>query len=1063
LKTTSLQLKKKQLIPLHVHTAKGSVGDSILKIKDYVKKAKEYGLSHIAITNHGSMADMYDFYYSCIEEDITPIIGCEIYETIDRESKVKAKEGESAYWHTVLLAKNQKGLENLLYIVTDANLKGFYYKPRTDISIMKEHGEGIIALSACLGGKIPKILKDITEEELLEIESAYIDESIVGNLKDSEVKTSNETFNKAIEAVEEYKSIFDEFYLELQPGDFDEQIKLNKALVLLSKITSTKLVVTNDVHYLNQKDWRAHDIHVKISRKQKVEDKRVYPDTCYYFQNYSSIKNSFPYLNKEVVENAIKNTITIAESCNISFNSQHLHMPTFSVPDGHSEESWLTKLCFEKLEEIKCILKDPAEYVSRLMYELSVIDELGFSGYFLTVRDFVDYAKKSGIPVGPGRGSVCGSLVAFMTGITAVDPIKYKLLFERFLSIHRKGSIPDVDLDFSSDKREQMFNYAVEKHGIDKCALVSTFGMRKAKASLRDTARVFEIDAEVADEAAKLIPQVFYDDEGEKTTDLSIEESMEVVPRLKEMSLEYPEWFEMSILLEDLPRSTSIHAAGTLVAPVNLFSHIPLRSPKNEGINATSLNLSDAERAGFVKFDFLSLATLSVIDNTQRDVDHYFDFVSDEYDDESVWDLIGSKNITTLFQISSRTYKERMHRLKPRNIEELAACLALVRGPCISSKQDQLYMEIIEGTKEIELIHPFYDDVTKKTNGILLYQEQLMEIAVNFGFTLEESFNLMKVVAKKKMKEIKSFESMLYILAEKKNVPLEAVDKVWRIMLDAGLYCFNKSHAIAYALLCYQSAYLKFYFPREYMKNSLTNAYLRKEEMKETVQESRRMGLRFLPLDAHKSNWEFTLEEEFIRIGMCSIKSFGEAACEEITLKRPFENFNDFNEKIEKSKCSKRAIVPAIFVGLFSCFEEDRVAVYTEYMDIRKEEVLDEIKLQGGSKFNLTDPYDKIEELLLDIPLISNPINDIEPIGFNDMKKNTIFTTTAIIRKVKKHKDKNKNIMAFLELETADGYINCTMFSESYKTYKSFCKKDLICILKGKKDGEESCIVMSLE
>jgi DNA polymerase-3 subunit alpha len=1035
-------LKKKTFIPLHAHTTKGSIGDSILKIDKYIKRAKEYGLTHLAITDHGSLSAMYDFYDQCSKENIQAIIGCEVYVARDRLAKDK---DNAHYNHLVLIAKNEIGMQNLLYITTDAQLNGFYYKPRTDISVLQEHGEGIIALSGCIAGKIPELILQFQGNEYSQEET---DEKV------EQIKTEIETF----------KNIFDEFYLEIQPGSFPDQVFVNEMLVYLADETDTQLVITNDIHYLDSDDWFAHDIHVKIAQKKKFDEPQIYPDNCYYFQNYTSIKNSFSYLQQNTVEIAINNTNKIAQSCTLQLNNKALYMPKFTVPKGYDENSWLVKITLQKLEEIQNVLSDPANYASRAKYELDVIQELGFSGYFLTVRDFVEHAKQNNIPVGPGRGSVCGSIVAFLCGITEVDAIKYNLLFERFLSAHRKGSIPDVDLDFSADKRQLMFDYAVAKHGASHCALVSTLGMRKARASLRDTARVFNIPDELADEAAKLIPQVYYDEDGEKTTDLSIEDSIKIVPRLREIAEENPDWFDMAITLEDLPRAGSIHAAGTLVSPVELMKYIPLIKPNTEGINATALNLSDAEKAGFVKYDFLSLATLAVIDQTEKDVGYYFDIANDKYDDEAVWDLIGSKNTTCLFQIASKTYKDRMFRLRPHSIKELAACLALVRGPCISSKADQVYMEIIEGKREVELIHPFYDRATSETNGILLYQEQVMNIAVNFGFSLEDGFKLMKAVSKKKIEKILEYETEFRRLADERNVPIEVQDKVWKIIVDAGLYCFNESHAVAYALVCYESAYLKYYYPLYYMKNALTNAYLRKEEIEETVQECRRLGIKFAPLDLNESLYEFSIiDESTLRVGMCAIKSFGEAAAEEIITKRPFVDVEDFLERIEKAKCTKRAIIPGIFSGLFSCFDEDRRAIYEVFCDLRKEEVSEEIKLQGGQAFNINDSYDTIEELLLGVAIISNPVNNLASIGFDKLKNNSKFTIEAVIKRIKKFKDKAGNDMAFLTLETADGYIDCTLFADVYKKYKSLCKKNMQCKVSGKKDKESSCIGFRIE
>jgi len=1015
-------------IPLHVHTTKGSVGDSILKIDDYIKKAKEFKLPAIAETNHGSMSDMFEFYKACKDNDIKPIIGCEVYETTDRTLKSLVNKKRPNAWHLVLLAKNKVGMENLLYITSNAQLEGYYYKPRTDIEILREHGEGIIALSACLGSKLKYLINN------------------------------NETDRQVIEAINEYKEIFDDFYLEIQPGDFDEQIQYNKKLIELSSTTNTSLIVTNDVHYLNSDDWKTHDAHVKIHRKMKINEAQVYPDKCYYLQDYNTITNSLSYLPYDIVKQAIANTVKVANEIILELDITSINMPKYNTMD-FSEESTLITMCHTKLKELAPTLKDPANYASRLERELKVINQLGFSGYFLIVADFVDYAQKNNIPVGPGRGSACGSLAAYLMDITKVDPVKYNLLFERFLSPHRK-SIPDIDLDFASDKRTMMFDYAVKKYGSDHCALVSTLGMRKAKASIRDAARIYDIDKDLADQAAKLIPQVFYGDEGEKTTDLSIEESISLVPSLKELSLEHPLWFETAMKLENLPKSSSIHAAGTIVSSLPLQKYIPLRKPKSDTILATELNLASAEMAGFVKFDFLSLATLTVIDNTLKDMNIEFDFTTNEYDDEKVWKLIGSKNTTGLFQIASKTYKERMPRLKPKNIKELAACLALVRGPCIQSGDDKKYMDIIEGKREIELIHPFYDDVTADTKGILLYQEQIMQVAVNFGFSKEKSYDLMKAIAKKKIGKIKEFENSFYELAKIKKIPKKAVDRIWQIFLDAGLYAFNASHAVAYAFITYQSAYLKTFYPVAYMKNTLTNTYLRKEDVVGTLMECRRLGIKFLPLDISKSKWGFLQEDNKIRIGMCAIRGFGKKAADAVIELGTFISFDNFYESINKTYFNKAVMILAIFAGMFDNFNDSRIDLLDYYMSLRKEETPELIKLKGKDKtFKINDPEPRIEEMLLGEKIITHPVNSFEKIGFESIKTKQKFVINAVVSRVKKLRDKNGNMMAFLSLETADGTIDSVMFSHIYKDYKRFCKKNLIVKVSAIKNKEDSCIV----
>lgn len=698
----------KNYFSLHTHTIK-SIGDAILKIDDYIDKAKELNLTALSVTNHGTMSDVFEFYSKCKENNIKPIIGCEVYVTADRNIKDKT----TTYDHLVLIAITKKGFENLLLIHNDAQINGFYKVPRTDVSFLAEHSEGIIALSACVGGTIPKKILEITQ------------------IPDEEQDKIAEEMLNLYQIIDLYNSIFDEFYLELQPGSFDKQIVVNDALIEISKDTGIPLIVTNDVHYLNEEDYISHNVHVCASRKKDVTDTILYPDKIYYMMNNEEIISSFKGLvNKECLEIAINNIYNIVDKVeDYDIIPDKIYMPHYEVPEGFNEDTYLEEICFRKLDDIKYKVDDIAEYTERLFTELDTIIKLGFSGYFLTVRDYVLWAKNNNIQVGPGRGSVCGSLVAYLTEIIKVDPVKYDLLFERFLSEHRP-SPPDVDLDFDAKKRDLVFNYIVEKYGQDKCSLVSTFGERKAKAALKDTGKVHGIDKETCEYVAKLIPSVYYTDDedgnSEKMTDLSIEDSLKIVPELKEYYDKYPSWFNSAIKLSNIPKSTSVHAAGTLISPIPLTNKIPMVRSKEEGLNATALNLKDAEAAGFIKFDFLSLSTLGVIDKTLNLIgESNTDFIGEEYDDPKVWELIGSKYTTGLFQIGSNLYKQRMGRLAPTTIKQLAACLALVRGPCISAKTDEQYMLINEGKAEIELIHPIYDKITHDTNGILIYQEQL--------------------------------------------------------------------------------------------------------------------------------------------------------------------------------------------------------------------------------------------------------------------------------------------------------------------------------------------------
>lgn len=581
----------KHYIPFHLHTTNGSIGDSILKVKPLVEKAKNLGLPALAITNHGSLADMYEFALECISNDINPIIGCEMYECVDRTVKEKSKktkkdlEEEQRLWeeegikpieneryHLVLIAVNNTGLKNLLALCADAELIGKHYKPRTDLNIMKKYGEGIIALTACLGGRIPSYL-----------------------LKDK--------YDEAKEYLNNLKEIFDDVYIEIQPGNFEEQVVANHKLIDLAINTNTKMIATNDIHYLNKEDWSAHDAHVKSNRKQSIDSPMIYPDKCYYLMDREEMLNNLldVGIEKDMAEEMLDNTETLANKISIELDTS-IKMPLVDLPKGFTARELIEKLCLDRLDRIKYKIKDPASYTTQLYHELEVIDELDFCYYFLMVRDLVFYARENNIPIGPGRGSVCGSVIAYLLEITRIDPIRYNLLFERFLSVHRKGSIPDVDLDFSSEKRHMMFEYSIEKYGEEYCAQVATKSIRKARAAIRDAAKIHNIDLEIEDAVAKLIPQVYYteDEEGgeEKLTDLSIEQSLIVVPELKAYQEIYPEWFKTALDMEGLPKASSIHAAGTLISSRPLKDIIPLVKQDKRDINATSLDLSQAESAG---------------------------------------------------------------------------------------------------------------------------------------------------------------------------------------------------------------------------------------------------------------------------------------------------------------------------------------------------------------------------------------------------------------------------------------------------------------------------------
>lgn len=1030
-------MESKLYYPHHAHLALGSIGDSILKISEYVAKAKQYGLKHLTMTDHGSLSAMYAFCDECKKNDIEPIVGMEAYECEDKS--LKDKENRE-YNHLVLLAKNWAGMQNLFRIHNNAAIDGFYYKPRTDINDLREYGANIIGLSACVAGAIPKAI-------------------LAGDIE------------KAKKLIADYKSCFDEFFLELQPGSFEEQIIVNDALVDLAKATNTRLIVTNDIHYLNAEDYRVHDYHVKLGRhdsKGLTDNKLIYPDSCYWFMDAAALKEAMVYTDKvtpQVVEEAIEATNYVAAQCKVEFTSE-IHMPAYPTKQGETEEDALYNMCFERLNKVIQNKSNPEVYVDRMLRELEVIKQKGFCGYFLVVQDYISWARKQGIPVGPGRGSAAGSLVANILGISQADPVKYGLMFERFLDPCRIA-IPDIDTDYGAEDRDTMFKYMVERYGYDHCALVSTIHMRKAKGAIRDAARVLGYEANIGDEIAKLIPQVIYGDAGDKMCDLSIQEAIDAVPELQELADKYADVVKLAIKLEGLPSSAGIHAAGILVSPVSFSDRIPLIMPNKEGVLATSLNLDDAEK-NFVKYDFLSLGTLTLISGVEKDIGWTFDYQDDSLlQDEAVWSIIGSRNTTGIFQISSKVYKDRMPRLKPNNLKELAACLALVRGPCISNKMDKLYMDIIEGKAEIQKVHPVYDEVMAPTKGIMIFQEQIIKLMVAFGFDLPTGYTVMKYAQKKKVQQLKEFRPKFVARAALKDCDETTANKIYDMVVDAGSYSFNMAHAISYALITYVSAYLKVHYPLEFAKNLLTSIYQRgdKDLYEETLMDCRRQGIKFLPPDINKSDWMFSVEDGAIRIGMCAIKGFGEKAAAQVIANKPFSSLEDALDRVEKRSFNKKVTNVAIFSGLFDEIElSERRAIYERYMELRGEEPDDEITIGKGYAIDTLGDVNSWEEAILGAAYTADPANELSSFGWNKITLNKSFTTEGYIYKFKVIKTKKNEPMAFMTVLTGDGLIECTIFPQTYKRItKATLNKRTHIRISARKNTEESCIISQIE
>lgn len=1027
---------------LHVHTNIGSIGDSILRIPDYAKRAKEFGLNAIAVTDHGSMSAMYAILEVCQKNDLKPIIGMEPYVVPNNnlEYQKENKLNKGAGRHLVLLAKTTEGFKNLLKIHNQAQIEGFYHTPRTDLAHLKKWGKGIIGLSACVSGEIPKAILE-------------------------------NDFEKAESLINDYKEAFDEFYLEIQPGQFNDQLLANQGLVMLAKKTNTPIVVTNDVHYLNPEDCMTHDYHVKLKRK-KFDPGMVYADTCYWFMDYEEITAGFAYDNivtRDIVEEGIKNAELIAEKCNVEFSSE-MFMPKFNVPSTETEESWLYKKCYEKLAKVIENKSNPQDYIDRLEYELKVIKEKGFCGYFLIVQDYLEWARKNNIPVGPGRGSAAGSLVSNLLNISTPDPLKYGLMFERFLDPHREA-IPDIDSDLSADRRDELFKYVSDKYGMDHCARICALHVRKAKGAIRDAARCFKMQS-VGDTIAKLIPEVYYGDGGEKVKDMDLKTCLEKVPELRKLREAYPNIFDLAIALEGQPNSTSLHAAGIIISPKSLQDMIPLVRSEQEGVLTTSLTLEEAERQ-LVKYDFLSLSTLRTIKNTENDIGWSFDYSDDElFKDEETWNILGTKQLTGLFQVGSPTYKSRMHRIKPKNINELANAIALIRGPSISAGTDETYMQILEGKKEVVKVHPIFDEITASTNGVLIYQEQVMQLAVKFGMDLTTGYRIVKAGAKKKMDVLKSYREEFLKLAPSHDCDEETANKMFDLIEKSAEYSFNKSHAVSYALVTYASAYLKVHYPLEFSRNMLTNAYLNKKgEIEASVKDCKAAGIKFLPADLFKSKWEFAVEDGKIRIGLCAIKGFGEKVANAVeglnfNSLESFYGYLDDKDTPKEKRINKGAITIAILSGALDSLRnknESRHQMYQRYIALRnktKDVILTELELNKKHIIPLEDADNEtLEQYYFEANLVYDPTDQLDSFGWDNLRIKESFTTTGYIKKVKEITTKAKKKMAFILMGTGDGDINTTVFPLTYSKYKNKLKQKKMVRFSGVKDKSDACIL----
>ena len=934
---------------LHVHT-EYSLLDGSNKIKEYVRRVKELGMDSAAITDHGVMYGVIDFYKAAKAEGIRPIIGCEVYvapgSRFDRENA----SGEERYYHLVLLAENDQGYSNLMKIVSRGFVDGYYYRPRVDMETLETYHEGVIALSACLAGEVQRnLLKNQYEE----------------------AKT----------AALRYETCFGKgnFFLELQDHGLPEQKAVNQKLMRLHTDTGIELVATNDVHYTYETDAEAHDILLCLQTGKKLadEDRMRYEGGQYFVKSEEEMRNLFPY-----AQEAIDNTQKIADRCHVEIEFGVTKLPKFDVPEGYDSWSYLNKLCSEGLE--RCYGERTGEVRDQLDYELSVIRKMGYVDYFLIVWDFIRYAREHDIMVGPGRGSAAGSVVSYTLGITQLDPIRYQLLFERFLNPERV-SMPDIDVDFCYERRQEVIDYVVEKYGKDRVVQIVTFGTLAARGVIRDVGRVMDLPYARCDQIAKMIPNEL---------NITIERALKMNPQLRELyesDAEVRHLITMSRRLEGLPRHTSMHAAGVVISQKAVDEYVPL-SRGSDGSITTQFTMTTLEELGLLKMDFLGLRTLTVIQDAAKNVEETEGILPDmdaiDYDDKDVLASIGSGHTEGVFQLESAGMQSFMKELKPQSLEDVIAGISLYRpGPM------DFIPNYIRGKNHPETITydcPQLEPILSPTYGCIVYQEQVMQIVRDLaGYTLGRSDEVRRAMSKKKVKVMEQ-ERQYFVYGNpelgvkgclENGIDEKTANHIFDEMSDFAKYAFNKSHAAAYAIVSYQTAWLKYYYPVEFMAALMTSFLDNSSKVAEYIQVCRQMGIEVLPPDVNAGRGGFTVDvvngKKAIRYGLSAIKSVGRPVIETIVAEReqngPFRSLQDFAERLAGREVNKRVFESFIKAGAFDGLSTNRRQMIQAYPLIVDAAVREKKNAMTGqmSLFDLVSPEEK-QQFQVSLPDVSD-------------------------------------------------------------------------------------------
>jgi DNA polymerase-3 subunit alpha len=921
--------------------------DGAIRFEEAFDLAKKYRMDALALTDHGNMFGVIEFYQMAIKRGIKPIVGCEIYVAPESRFEKKGVEGGEGAYHLTLLVKNRIGYFNLIKLVSQGYLEGFYYKPRVDKELLSKYNEGLIALSGCLKGEIA-------------------------------VHASRGEMKKALRAAEEYGKIFDHrrFYIEIQNNGVEDQLLLNGRLMEIGHQFSLPIVATNDCHYLHRRDAKAHEVLLCIQTGKTLNDsdRMRFSSDEFYFRSPQEMTDLF----KDHPE-AIANALEIAEQCNLELKFDEKHIPRISVPPGESLDTHLERLAREGLERRfspyqneEGFKERSSRYRARLEEELKIIKSMGYSGYFLIVADFINFAKERRIPVGPGRGSAAGSLVAYALNITDLDPIEYDLIFERFLNPGRKTSMPDVDVDFCMEGRNDVIQYVMDKYGKENVAQIITFGKMQARAVIRDVGRVMGIPYAEVDRIAKLIPNM--------PLNITLDQSLDQEPKLKEMIERDPKvesLFNIAKSLEGLTRHASTHAAGVVISNKSLMEYLPLYRGQN-GEVMTQYPMKEVEAIGLVKFDFLGLKTLTVVNHAiqliEKDRGLKIGLSQVPLDDPQVFALLSSGSTLGIFQLESSGMKDLLIKLKPENFKEIIALVALYRPGPLKSGMVEDFIKRRHGQESIRYDLPELKEILKDTHGVIVYQEQVMRIASSLAnFSLEDADILRRAMSKKDPKEMEMQKEKFLEGARRNRINLKKAEKIFDLMAKFAEYGFNKSHSAAYALIAYQTAYLKAHYPIEFMAALLTSEVQNADKIVKYLAECREMGIPILPPDINESYKNFTVVGNQIRFGLAAVKNVGDAAIDAILAEREekgkFQSLYDFCKRVDLRKVNRRVIESLIKCGAFDFSKAYRSQMLTIFEDILEKSQLNQRKkgeaqlsMWGSTLEEMGETYPDIDE-----------------------------------------------------------------------------------------------------